>query len=158
VSGDAVWLDAHENEIWRTFHRMRTQLALALRDAHQLDSGISEPDYEILAVLSEAPGGELRARDLRYELQWEKSRLAHQVRRMEERRLVVREECAEDSRAPMIRITESGLACIRAAAPAHVARVRELFFEALSDEQLAELHSASKAILARLAERRPSGS
>ncbi|WP_067180599.1 MarR family winged helix-turn-helix transcriptional regulator [Microtetraspora niveoalba] len=151
-----VWLDEHQHEVWRTYLRMRTRLAMALSQSLQQDSGMSESDYAVLVALSETPGGVMRALNLRCELQWEKSRLAHHVRRMEQRGLVLREECAEDSRAPMVRITEAGLDSIRAAAPAHVARVRELFVEALTPGQLDALHEASRAILKRLDERCPS--
>ncbi|WP_218105301.1 MarR family winged helix-turn-helix transcriptional regulator [Micromonospora rhizosphaerae] len=97
-----------------------------------MDSGISESDFEMLAALAGAPDHAMRARTLRAELQWEKSRLAHQIRRMEQRGLVVREACLEDGRAPTVRLTDAGLAGIRSAAPAHAARLRELFFDALT--------------------------
>ncbi len=38
----------------------------------------------VLVSLSEAPGTQLRARDLAEKIRWEKSRLSHQVRRMEQ--------------------------------------------------------------------------
>lgn len=151
------WLSEDEQATWRSYHRMRTQLAVALAQSLQEDSGISEPDYEVLAVLSEAPEGTLRARDLRHELQWEKSRLAHHIRRMEQRGLVAREVCTDDLRAPLVRITDAGFACIRAAAPAHVARVRELFFDALTTEQVDALGGISTAVLDRLAARPTTG-
>ncbi|MFE9691843.1 MarR family winged helix-turn-helix transcriptional regulator [Micromonospora sp. NPDC005806] len=143
-------LDEHEQEVWRTFHRLRNQLALALGQSLQQDSGISESDFEVLAALAGAPDHAMRARTLRAELQWEKSRLAHQMRRMEQRGLVVREECLEDGRAPTVRLTDAGLASIRSAAPTHAARLRELFFDALTPAQVDALHEAGRAVLARL--------
>ncbi|MBB4689610.1 MarR family winged helix-turn-helix transcriptional regulator [Amycolatopsis jiangsuensis] len=153
MDGEVVWLDDDEQMTWRAFHHMRTQLAMALRLAHQLDSGISEPEYEVLAVLSEQPAGELRARELRFQLQWEKSRLAHQIRRMEERGLVTRAVCPDDPRAPMVTVTDEGLKIVRDAAPAHVARVRDLFFDPLTQAQLQVIREASEAIMAHLGER-----
>ena len=45
---------------------------------------------------------------LRCGLEWEKSRLSHQLQRMEVRGLVTREDCAEDNRGSVIRVTNAG--------------------------------------------------
>lgn len=129
---------------------MHTQLTMALAQALKTDSDFSISDYEVLAVLSEAPDLTLRARDLRCELQWEKSRLAHHLRRMEQRNLIKRDQCNEDLRAPLVQITNAGLEAIRTAAPAHVARVRELFFAALTPAQIHAVCDASEAVLENL--------
>lgn len=146
------WLDEDEQRIWRSVLRMHAQLTAALAQALKTDSNMSISDYEVLALLSEAPNGVLRARELRYELQWEKSRLAHHIRRMEQRGYVRRDICTDDLRAPLICVTENGLAAIRAAAPAHVARVREFFFAALTPAQRRAMHEATEAVVERLAQ------
>ncbi|WP_371601214.1 MarR family winged helix-turn-helix transcriptional regulator [Streptomyces sp. NBC_00564] len=48
----------------------------------------------------------LRAKDLGAEVGWERSRLSHQISRMEKRGLVTREACADDARGSMVRLTE----------------------------------------------------
>lgn len=144
------WLDEDEQRTWRAVLRMFGQLTAELAQALNRDSDMSISDYEVLAILSEAPDGALQARALRCELQWEKSRLAHQVRRMEQRGLVRREACADDRRAPLVCITEAGNAAVRAAAPAHLARVREFFFDALSPAQSHAMRDAAEAILENL--------
>lgn len=141
------WLTEAEQATWRSVLRMHANLMTAMAQGLKADSDMSMPDFEVLAVLSEAPDAELRARDLRFELQWEKSRLAHHIRRMEERGLVRRDACAEDGRAPLVSLTQAGRAAIDAAAPAHVARVRELFFDVLSPEQVKVLGDAAGAVL-----------
>jgi DNA-binding MarR family transcriptional regulator len=145
------WLDEDEHRTWRSVLRMHTQLTTALAQALKTDSDMSISDYEVLAILSEAPDGVLRARELRCELQWEKSRLAHHIRRMEQRGYVRRDICSDDPRAPLVSITDTGLAAIRAAAPAHVARVRELFFAALAPAQAQAMREATDAVLNNLA-------
>ena len=62
----------------------------------------------MLHPLSEAPGGLLRARELGTEIGWDRSRLSHHLSRMEKRGLVAREECAEDGRGLMVRLTDAG--------------------------------------------------
>lgn len=141
------WLAPDEDRTWRSFLRMHAQLTAALARQLKTDSDMSISDYEVLAILSEAPNGDLRARDLRYELQWEKSRLAHHIRRMEQRGYVRRDTCTDDLRAPLVCITDTGLAAIRAAAPTHVARVRELFFTALTPAQVRAMGEAADAVL-----------
>jgi len=49
------------------------------------DAGLSLGDFDVLVALSEAPGQRLRAFELAAVLEWEKSRLSHHVRRMEQR-------------------------------------------------------------------------
>src|SRR5829696_5302488 len=148
---DRAWLAEDEQRAWRSIIRMHAQLAAALAQGLKTDSDMSISDYEVLAILSEAPDGVLRARELRCELQWEKSRLAHHLRRMEQRGYVRRDACADDARAPLVCVTDTGLAAIRAAAPAHVARVRELFFAALTPAQAHAMREATDAVLTNLA-------
>ncbi|WP_286929997.1 MULTISPECIES: MarR family winged helix-turn-helix transcriptional regulator [Aeromicrobium] len=145
------WLDAEEQRTWRSVLAMHDDLMTALAQGLKAESDISAADYAVLANLSEAPDGVLRARELRCHLRWEKSRLAHHVRRMEQRGLVRRDACLDDGRAPLVSITESGRAAIDSAAPAHVAQVRELFFDVLTPAQLATLREAAEAVAARIA-------
>jgi DNA-binding MarR family transcriptional regulator len=149
------WLDSDEHRTWRSFIRMHAQLTAVLARRLKTESELSISDYEVLAVLSEAPDGALRARDLRCELQWEKSRLAHHVGRMEQRGYVRRDACADDLRAPLVCVTEAGLAAIRAAAPAHVRQVRELFFAALTPAQARVLGEGADAVLRNLSRYAP---
>jgi DNA-binding MarR family transcriptional regulator len=89
----------------------------------------------------------LRTRDLGRSIGWERSRLSHQVSRMEKRGLVVREECESDARGSMIRLTETGRAAIEAAAPDHVEAVRGYLFDKLSREEQDTLTSLLDRVL-----------
>ena len=62
----------------------------------QQDSGLTLPEYEVLVQLSEAPGHRLRPFQICEALNWEQSRLSHQLSRMQRRGLVTREECEAD--------------------------------------------------------------
>jgi Winged helix DNA-binding domain len=61
---------------------------------------------------------------------WEQSRLSHQIARMTKRGLVAREECAEDGRGAFVVLTPAGREVVDAAAPMHVATVRRLAIDA----------------------------
>jgi DNA-binding MarR family transcriptional regulator len=144
------WLDEREAHLWRTWLRLNQELPSVLEAQISRDSGLSGADYAVLVPLSESPEGMLRARDLGREILWERSRLSHHVRRMERRGLVVREECAEDARGAMVRLTEAGLAAIKGAAPGHVAASRRYFFDLLSDEEVEMLADIYERVLANL--------
>jgi DNA-binding MarR family transcriptional regulator len=130
---------------------MRRALDAQLNRELERNSGLSEPDYDVLSNLSETPGRRMRARDLGVLLQWSSSRLTHHIGRMERRGLVRREECADDGRGAIVALTDAGFASIEGAAPAHVAAVRRHFVDLLTDDQLATLRSISDTVLQHLA-------
>jgi DNA-binding MarR family transcriptional regulator len=147
---DAVWLTNDQQRAWRSFVAMRATLNSRLVAHLQAESGLSDADYPILVALSEAPGGKARAAELSRETGWEKSRLSHQLTRMEQKGFLRRTPCAEDSRYSDIVLTDEGRAAIEAAAPRHVAHVREWFVDAMTPEQLTEFGRICDAVLARL--------
>jgi DNA-binding MarR family transcriptional regulator len=118
----------------------------------QTDSGLSLPEYEVLVQLSEAPGGRLRPFQLGQVLQWEQSRLSHQLARMQRRGLVTREECPSDGRGAFVVLTATGRTSIESAAPGHAATVRRLVFDRLTAEQTAVLGQIFDVLLKALAD------
>src|SRR5215467_1217754 len=83
------WLTATEQEAWRAYIRLAKMLMRQLdRDLHQF--GLSTNDYEILVELSEAPGNRLRMTELADLTAQSRSRLSHQITRMEAKGLVGR--------------------------------------------------------------------
>jgi DNA-binding MarR family transcriptional regulator len=144
------WLDDREAHLWRSWLRLNQELTSVLEAQINQDGGLSGPDYAVLVPLSESPDGVLRARELRQEILWDRSRLSHHVARMEKRVLVAREDCAEDARGAMVRITPAGRAAIEHAAPGHVAATRRHFFDLLSDGEIDTLTEIYDRVLADL--------
>jgi DNA-binding MarR family transcriptional regulator len=144
------WLDEREARLWRIWLRLNQELPSVLEEQISRDSGLSGADYAVLVPLSESRQGMLRARELRREILWDRSRLSHHVSRMEKRGLVVREECAEDARGAMVRMTDQGRAAIEGAAPGHVAATRRYFFDLLTDEEVDVLTAVYDRVLANL--------
>jgi DNA-binding MarR family transcriptional regulator len=130
------WLTPDQADVWAKYRRVRRELQRAQDQQLQQDSGLSAADYALLAPLSESAGGVLRARELGAEVDWERSRLSHQISRMEKRGLVTREPCGDDARGSMVRLTEKGREMIEAAAPTHVETVRRLFFDPLTSDEV----------------------
>jgi DNA-binding MarR family transcriptional regulator len=147
-----IWLSADEQRIWRTYVRMSSLLPAQLNRQLQRDSGLTLPEYEVLVQLSEAPGQRLRPFQICEALNWEQSRLSHQLTRMQRRGLVTRQECEADGRGAFVVLTAAGASSIESAAPGHVAAVRQLIFDRLSDDQRAVFELACAAILGALNE------
>jgi DNA-binding MarR family transcriptional regulator len=148
------WLDAREAHLWQSYRDSHRELLSALETRLIKNSGLSGADYALLHPLSIAPDGVLRTRDLGRSIGWERSRLSHQVSRMEKRGLVTREECESDARGSMIRLTEAGRAAIEAAAPDHVEAVRGFVFDVLSREEQDTLTSLLDRVLEGLSDKR----
>ncbi|MTE18369.1 MarR family transcriptional regulator [Streptomyces sp. TRM43335] len=144
------WLDELEMAAWQGFleagHRVARRLEQQLKD----DAGLSHPQYEILVHLSSVPGGELRMTELADRLITSKSGLTYQVGQLERRGLVRRRACPTDVRGVFAALTEEGRALLRAAAPGHVAAVRETLVDVLDRDQLAVLAEALGEVGRRL--------
>ncbi|MCV7319304.1 MarR family winged helix-turn-helix transcriptional regulator [Mycolicibacterium confluentis] len=126
---------------------MRVQLRLSYEMNRQLqaDSGLSLADYDVLVALSDEDQG-MRVSDLAAQIGWERSRLSHQLRRMEERGLTERRPNAEDRRTTNVVLTATGRRAIVEAAPGHVDLVRTMFFDPLPENLLGPFTAALEHI------------
>lgn len=127
---------------------MRVQLRMSYEMNRQLqaDSNLSLADYDVLVALSGAKDEGMRVSDLAAQIGWERSRLSHQLRRMEERGLTERRPSADDGRITKVVLTPNGRQAIEEAAPRHVDLVRRLFFDPLPDNLLAPFTAALEHI------------
>ncbi|MCV7358905.1 MarR family winged helix-turn-helix transcriptional regulator [Mycolicibacterium fluoranthenivorans] len=127
---------------------MRVQLRMSYEMNRQLqaDSNLSLADYDVLVALSGAKDEGMRVSDLAAQIGWERSRLSHQLRRMEERGLAERRPSADDGRITKVVLTPNGRQAIEEAAPRHVDLVRRLFFDPLPDNLLAPFTAALEHI------------
>lgn len=150
LDGDTNWLDDAERAAWVRLAAVLELLPGQLDSQLRRDAGVTHFEYYVLAMLSESDGQTLRMTSLAAQTNSTLPRLSHVVRRLEERGLVARFPCPEDARATNARLTEGGWDAIRAAAPGHVANVRDLVIDALDAEQVAQLGAIGDAILARL--------
>jgi DNA-binding MarR family transcriptional regulator len=146
----ARWLDDVEFRAWIGYRRMRALLDLRLARQLAADQGLSEPDYDVLTSLADAQDRRIRLSEMAERMLWSKSRLSHHVTRMQQRGLVRREECASDGRGAFIVLTEDGMATLRAAAPGHVAAVREHFIDLMTEEQVRVLGDVAETVLEHL--------
>lgn len=145
VSPSAVSPD--EWETWRAIYSMRKQLDLTLERQLHRDADISLPDYEVLLELYSAEDRQLRARELGTRLGWEKSRLSHQVTRMERRGLLERTNCDTDARGTWILITTGGRRAVLAAIREHATNMRKYFFDVATAEELEVMRGVAGRVL-----------
>jgi DNA-binding MarR family transcriptional regulator len=139
---------------WTRFQRMHTRMNDLLNREISRETGLSQADFEILCALSQQPQTPVRALALRCGLDWEKSRLSHQLRRMEQRGLVTREMCEEDNRSIVIRVTPRGLTLADAARECYERAIQHYLSDALNTDELAALDAIAEAVLARIGDER----
>ncbi|WP_414638065.1 MarR family winged helix-turn-helix transcriptional regulator [Actinophytocola sp.] len=124
---------------WRAYvigsELLRKQLNRELQDRH----GTTLADYEVLVRLSERDGRRMRMAALAAEVASSKSRLSHQITRLESAGLVQRVDCGDDARGVFAELTDKGMDRLRTTAPTHVAGVREHLIDLMTPEEHAVL-------------------
>lgn len=145
-----LWLSPEQQQAWRALLSMQTRLHARLGRELQATSDLSYADFMVLVQLTDAPDDRARISELADQLQWERSRLSHHLKRMESRGLIERASCPEDGRGQYVSVTPIGRAAIVQAAPEHVALVRSLVFDDMSDEEMRVMTRIHERILDRL--------
>ena len=147
---DVRWLSDAERTAWVRLIALVELLPGSLDGQLRRDAGLSNFEYFVLAMLSEAPGRLLRMTDLAARTNATLPRLSHVVSRLEERGLVERKPCPGDRRATNARLTDAGWRTLEDAAPGHVEHVRQNVLDALTPEQVDQLAEIAGAVLGRL--------
>ncbi len=78
------------------------------------------------------------------------TRLSHAVTSLEQRGWVTRQPCPDDKRGQIAHLTDAGMDVLRAAAPGHVAEVRRLVFDHLTDDDVTRLRDITAKLLPTL--------
>jgi len=148
-------LSADETHIWRSLLRLSDLLRFRIAADVRKVSDLSAADHSVLLHLAEADSGRMLQQDLASSMYWSKSRMSHQLARMQRRGLVARVECPTDARGAFVVLTETGRAAIERAAPAHVETVRQLVFEDITPGELAAVTALTARVLDRLQDTQP---
>ncbi|WP_276069733.1 MarR family winged helix-turn-helix transcriptional regulator [Mycobacterium yunnanensis] len=143
-----MWLTKEQQRTWRQYLTMTAALQAEMNRQLQRDCGLSLPDYDVLVALDEL--AVCRVNELGERLGWEQSRLSHQLRRMRTRGLVARRGAEDDRRGATVELTDAGRAALEAAAPEHVAFVRDVVFGGVAAADLRALDRWTSAVLSRL--------
>lgn len=147
---DTHWLDQRQLSAWIRLRAVLELLPGVLDSQLRRDADMTEFEYYVLAMLSEAPDRTLRTTELAGQTNATLPRLSHVVTRLEERGVVERFPCPQDRRATNVGLTDAGWATVREAAPGHAATVRHHVIDPLTDAQVDQLAAIGEAVLARL--------
>lgn len=142
-------LEPEEWERWNTWMRAQQLLLRELDRDLQRDYGISKAEFSVLVTLHQTPGGRMRVGELAESLDWDKSRVAHQLTRMENRELVDRTDNESSGRRRGIGLTPKGRNAVQNAIAGHADNIRRYFFDALTPEQATAIDTWSRQMVDR---------
>jgi DNA-binding MarR family transcriptional regulator len=150
ITDEPRWLNDGEMRAWRAYviasELLRKQLNRELQEQH----GLALADYEVLVRLSECDGGRMRMAQLAGEVASSKSRLSHQIARMETAGLVQRVECGDDARGVFAEVTQLGRDRLTETAPTHVAGVRKHLVDLLGPADQTALAEIFERVLTHM--------
>jgi DNA-binding MarR family transcriptional regulator len=114
-------LTEQEQRLWHAWKIAADTVRQRVAEDIKAGSGLSDQDFSIVTRLVELGDGALRQNELSASLQWDRTRLSHQLTRMENRGLVTRS--AVDG-GVLVRITDEGTRLVHMARPIHTDAVR----------------------------------
>lgn len=144
------WLDEDEMRTWRAYVVGKALLDYRLHRDLQEEHDLALADYELLVRLVEAAEGRARMSTLAEQVGSSKSRISHQIARMEKAGLVRREECPSDGRGVFAVLTDHGQEVLRSAAPTHVRGVRNNLVDLLSEGERSVLAEVFERVMHHL--------
>jgi DNA-binding MarR family transcriptional regulator len=137
-------LESEEWEFWDTWMRAQRLLTRELERGLQRDCDISKAEFGVLVTLWQAAGREMRVGELSEALDWDKSRVAHQLTRMEKRGFVQRTQYGADGRRAGIGLTSEGRRVAQSAILVHGSNIRRHFLDSLTSEQASVIRAWSE--------------
>lgn len=143
------WLNPREMRAWRSYIIASRRLLDAL-DLDLASHDLSMADYEVLALLSEAPERRMRMTELADLAMVSKSRLSHRMKVMEKLGWVKRQACDSDKRGSWAVMTEKGWKAIVKAAPDHVSSVRNRLIDHLTVKDQEDISKIFERIQTKL--------
>jgi DNA-binding MarR family transcriptional regulator len=143
-------LEPGEWEFWDTWMRAQRLLTRELERGLQRDCGISKAEFSLLVTLWQAAGREMRVGELSESLDWDKSRVSHQLTRMENRGFVKRTQYGADGRRAGIGLTAEGRRAAQRAVLVHAGNIRRYFLDSLTPEQATVIRAWSEQVTDRI--------
>ncbi|MEU1898486.1 MarR family winged helix-turn-helix transcriptional regulator [Nocardiopsis dassonvillei] len=144
------WLEPDELAAWLANSALMISLPAALDARMQREARMTFFEYMVLSVLSEQPEHTLRMSELAARTSASLSRLSHVAGRLEKRGLLTRVRVPGAGRRTDAVLTGAGYEAVVAAAPGHVAAVREYLIDGLGPQELAALRRIGTAVEAAI--------
>ena len=137
---NAKWLNEAEMKAWLGFVTHASDLLRAIeRDLEPF--GLDGGDYQLLAMLSDAPDHRMKMCDLADTLRLSRGGLTRRMEGVVTAKFVERVRDEVDGRAVFAQMTAKGYAFLKKIAPYHVKSVRGQMIDLLSDAEIKALGS-----------------
>ena len=140
-------LDDDELATWLPIIRFVQLLPQVLDRALKDEVGLNHARYAILVTLAGQGEDAITMTELARIAGLSRSRLSHALDSLEARGWVERTSCSTDKRTLSATLTPAGREMLRAAAPVHVAQIRELILDPLSAEDRQRLQDILGVLL-----------
>ncbi|MEV4280177.1 MarR family winged helix-turn-helix transcriptional regulator [Actinoplanes xinjiangensis] len=150
MTDEPQWLNDTEMGAWLNLAQIMMVMPTALDQQLREEAGLPHTHYHILSALSTRPERAMRMTELARMAGTTTTRLSHAVSTLEQRGWVARRACPTDRRGQIAHLTDAGFAVLAAAAPGHVAEVRRLVFDHLTDDDVARLRDITAKLLPAL--------
>ena len=139
------WLNSVEMKAWRGFVNTSSDLLnLIARDLEPF--GIDGGDYQLLAMLSEAPDQKLKMCELAERLRLSRSGLTRRIDGVLKAKYVAQVRDNKDGRVVFAHLTKKGFDFIKKVAPHHLESVRRRMIDLLSVAELKAFGSGFEKI------------
>ena len=139
------WLNSAEMKAWRGFVNTSSDLLnLIARDLESF--GIDGGDYQLLAMLSEAPDQKLKMCELAERLRLSRSGLTRRIDGVLKAKYVAQVRDNKDGRVVFAHLTKKGFDFIKKVAPHHLESVRRRMIDLLSVAELKAVGSGFEKI------------
>ena len=132
-------LDAGEMAFWHAWKLAADTVRARIAEDINTEAGLSDADFGVLTRVAEIGGGQMRQNALAEAMGWHRSRLSHQLTRMEQRGLLTRQPV---DGGVQVRLTPTGRDRVRHARPVHAAAVRRHLIDQLDPTQREYLRQA----------------
>ncbi|GAA4266204.1 MarR family winged helix-turn-helix transcriptional regulator [Frondihabitans peucedani] len=142
MTDEAPSLDPAELSAYFSLIEVSSLLRHAVEQQLREAGDLSYVQFQLLARLGDAPSGTQRMTDLADGVVYSRSGLTHQAGVLETAGLVTRAPAPDDERSVAVTITEAGRAVLGRVFPGHIAILRQQFFAALSEDDVAALDAA----------------
>ncbi|GAA4922233.1 MarR family winged helix-turn-helix transcriptional regulator [Nesterenkonia rhizosphaerae] len=136
---------------WRAFFETSAIISDRMEKRLHATTGLKLTDYNLLLLLSEAPGQQLRMGELAEKMVFSPSRLSYQVKSLTSRGLIERCADPQDKRGMTARLTEEGRSVFATASKLHAQHIKQLFHPALDNTEAEELKRICDQILQTVA-------
>ncbi|GAA1120313.1 hypothetical protein GCM10009650_26030 [Nesterenkonia jeotgali] len=131
---------------WRSFFETSAIISDRMEKRLHSSTGLRLTDYNLMLLLAEAEGNQLRMGELAAGMVFSPSRLSYQVKSLQKRGLIDRFADTEDRRGMTAQLTEEGHRVFEQASRLHATHIKQLFHPAVDDAEAEALREICEQI------------